>query len=85
MSAFDLTPETEAAVLRIFELTYSRKDLHSGNGRLARNCFELAIRNHANRLVLQGKTDKESLQQLQPQDLPRVESLLPIVHPASGR
>jgi stage V sporulation protein K len=72
---YDLTPDTETALLGILELACNGKDSHFGNGRLARNCFELAISKQSNRVVL--RTDKESLRQLQPADLPSIESLIP--------
>jgi stage V sporulation protein K len=77
---YDLSDDAEAAALDRFRSACGAKDSRFGNGRLARNCFEHAINNQSNRVVLQGRTDKESLRQLRAEDMPSVESLMPILH-----
>lgn len=67
---FEVSSDTEAALLKIF---YKNKQIeNAGNGRLARNMCELAIRNHALRVSQIHHPDVEQLVTILPQDIPEV-------------
>ncbi|MEQ1904306.1 MAG: AAA family ATPase, partial [Pirellulaceae bacterium] len=48
---------------------YLKRDKYFGNGRLARNLFEGAIRHLANRIVLYPEVDRKQLTQFLPEDI----------------
>lgn len=52
-----------------FQYRIGRKDEHFGNGRLARNVFERAIRRQASRLVLVAPVTRELLTTLEAEDI----------------
>ncbi|MCH7729175.1 MAG: AAA family ATPase [Planctomycetes bacterium] len=52
-----------------FQFRIDRSDEHFGNGRLARNVFEQAIRNLASRIVKIAPVTRELLTTLQPEDI----------------
>ena len=79
---YELTPEAEAATLKVFQSACAAKDSRFGNGRLARNCFEHAVNKQANRIASQGNPDRESLTQLRAEDIPNLEALMPILLPS---
>jgi len=62
--------ETTREELRIgFQSLFDGRDEHFGNGRLARNLFEDAIRRHANRIIDISPITRELLTRLEPEDL----------------
>ena len=61
--------ETQARLLAGLAWLYERRDEHFGNGRLARNVFERAIRRLANRVAGVAPLTKELLTVLQPEDI----------------
>jgi len=60
---------TQARLLRGFQWLYERRDKHFGNGRLARNLFETAIRRLANRIAGVVPVTKELLTTLHAEDV----------------
>ncbi len=71
---YEVPAETQGRVLAAFAWLYERRDEHFGNGRLARNVFERAIRRLANRIAGVAPVTRELLTVLQPADIevPRV-------------
>ncbi|HTV41383.1 MAG TPA: AAA family ATPase [Candidatus Sulfotelmatobacter sp.] len=63
-------PETEKRVLAICEGLCAAHNEHFGNAREMRNLFEAAVRNQSTRLVNSGKSDRDALTILLPEDLP---------------
>jgi len=78
---YDLTADAHSALRAVLQFVVSSKDSHFGNGRVARNCFEHTVSRQSDRVVLQAKIDTESLRQLQAEDIPSIEYLMPILHP----
>lgn len=66
---YQLPAATQARVFAAFTLLYRRRDEHFGNGRLARNLFERAIRRLADRIAGVAPLTKELLTVLQPEDI----------------
>lgn len=62
-------PPTQARLLAALAWLYERRDEHFGNGRLARNIFERAIRRLANRISGVAPLTTELLTVLQPEDI----------------
>ncbi|HEV2319049.1 MAG TPA: AAA family ATPase [Verrucomicrobiae bacterium] len=63
-------PEAEQRVLAICKGLRAARSDHFGNAREMRNLFEVAVRNQSTRLVNSGKSDREALTTLLPEDLP---------------
>ena len=72
-----LSPGAELAVRAIFQQACEAKDATFGNGRLARNCFEQAIKNQANRIAHHMLGSRETLTELRPEDIPEIGMLMP--------
>lgn len=66
---YDLTPAARLKVIQWLTWQYDRRDRHFGNGRAARNLFEQAIRNMANRLSSLSEISEEQLQLLEAADI----------------
>ncbi len=66
---YNLTPEARLKVIQWLTWHYNRRDRHFGNGRAARNLFEQAIRNMANRLSSLEQISEEQLQLLEANDI----------------
>jgi hypothetical protein len=66
---YTLPAATRARLLLGFQYLIDHKDEHFGNGRLARNVFEHAIRKLANRIAGGGPLTRELLTTLEPADL----------------
>jgi SpoVK/Ycf46/Vps4 family AAA+-type ATPase len=84
---YNLTPEARLRVIQWATWQYDRRDRHFGNGRAARNLFEQAIRNMANRLSGLEAISEEQLQLLEASDIDDedvpAQAFLPIDDPAS--
>jgi hypothetical protein len=63
-------PDTEKRVLAVCRSLCAASDEHFGNAREMRNLFEAAVRNQSTRLVNSGKSDRDALTTLLPEDLP---------------
>ena len=66
---YRLPAESRAKLLWGFQWLYQRRNQHFGNGRLARNVFEDAIRRLANRVAGVAELTEELLSVLQPADI----------------
>lgn len=66
---YNLTPEARLRVIQWLTWHYDCRDRHFGNGRAARNLFEQAIRNMANRLSSLSEISEEQLQLLEAADI----------------
>lgn len=66
---YDLTPDARLRVIQWLTYHYDRRDRHFGNGRAARNLFEQAIRNMANRLSTLQEITQAQLQLLEASDI----------------
>ncbi|HEV2331401.1 MAG TPA: AAA family ATPase [Verrucomicrobiae bacterium] len=62
--------EMEKRVLSICQSLRAARSDHFGNAREMRNLFEAAVRNQSSRLVNSGKSDRDALTTLLPEDLP---------------
>ena len=69
INRYELTPAARLKVIQGFTWHYGRRDRHFGNGRMARNLFEQAIRCMANRLASIGEITDEQLQLLVENDI----------------
>jgi len=69
-SGFKLSPEARDKVLRIFNDFYEDRDETFGNARLARNIFESAVNNQANRIISIPVITDEVLIQIEAVDIP---------------
>ena len=76
-------PETEKRVLAVCKSLCAAHREHFGNAREMRNLFEAAVRNQSTRLVNSGKSDRDALTILLPEDLP--EDFEPGMPPAVGK
>ena len=71
MSAgFRLTSQALDKVLGIFEVLCEVKDETFGNGRLARNMFELTVSHQANRIIHIAEITEELLSTVEADDIP---------------
>ena len=68
-SAYQLPPPTRVKLLLGFQYLLHRRDERFGNGRLARNVFERAIGQLANRIAGTAPLTRELLTTLQPEDV----------------
>jgi ATPase family protein associated with various cellular activities (AAA)/AAA lid domain-containing protein len=68
-SHYELPAATRAKLLLGFHQLIAKRDERFGNGRVARNVFELAIRRLANRITGAGPLTREVLVTLQPADI----------------
>jgi SpoVK/Ycf46/Vps4 family AAA+-type ATPase len=59
--AYRMDPGAEQGAAEIITGIWDRRDRSFGNARAVRNLFEDAVAEQANRLVLQGKMDRESI------------------------
>jgi len=66
---YELAPAARARLLVGFQYLLDRRDERFGNGRLARNVFELAIRRLANRIARASPLTREMLVTLEPEDI----------------
>jgi hypothetical protein len=66
---YELPARVRAKLLLGFQHLLDRRDEHFGNGRLARNIFERAVRRLANRLAPLPSLTRELLTRLEPEDI----------------
>ncbi len=67
---FNLTSEAVEKVLQIFKILHEVKDESFGNARLARNIFELCVKNQANRIISISEITEELLSKIEAVDIP---------------
>ena len=65
-----LTSSTREDLIRLFSVLYETRDETFGNGRLARNLYEMTINNQANRIVALPQVSDEILATIEDADIP---------------
>ncbi len=66
---------SEKAILKaneLFDSLFEKRDKTFGNGRLARNVFELTINNQANRIITLPDIDEQTLSIIEDSDIPDI-------------
>lgn len=74
-ASFQLSPAAREKIEALFTLLYEERDETFGNGRLARNLFERAINNQANRIVSMANINEQVLSTIEADDIPRISDL----------
>ena len=69
-SSYNLTPSTNNYLTQVFCTLYESRDETFGNGRLARNLYEMTINNQANRIVMIPHIDDKILSTIEQTDVP---------------
>lgn len=72
---YHLNSTTHDDLGRLFSVLYETRDETFGNGRLARNLYEMTINNQANRIVSLPHVDDEILSTIQESDIPGMADL----------
>lgn len=74
-SSYNLTPATNNYLTQVFCSLYESRNETFGNGRLARNLYEMTINNQANRIVMLPNVDNEILSSIEETDIPGMADL----------
>ena len=74
-SSYNLSSATNNYLTRVFCSLYEARNETFGNGRLARNLYEMTINNQANRIVSLPHVDDEILSTIEETDIPRMADL----------
>ncbi len=82
-SHFQVSPQADAALLKILNHSYENRDRTFGNARLVRNLFEKIIEQQANRLAHIGTLTDEILTTILPEDIPVAEFIPPAPSPSA--
>ncbi len=69
-AGFQLSEMAEQKVEVLFSSMYEKRDDTFGNGRLARNIFEMTINNQANRIITLPDIDERTLSLIDENDIP---------------
>ena len=69
-AGFQLSEGANQKVEQLFTLLFDERDETFGNGRLARNIFEKAINNQANRIIALPDIDEKTLSLIEDSDIP---------------
>ncbi len=72
---YKLASTTHDDLTRLFSVLYETRDETFGNGRLARNLYEMTINNQANRIVSLPHVDDEILSAIEETDIPGMADL----------
>ncbi len=72
---YKLASSTHDDLIRLFSVLYETRDETFGNGRLARNLYEMTINNQANRIVMLPNVDDEILSSIEETDIPGMADL----------
>jgi len=67
---YHLSSSTSDDLIRLFSVLYETRDETFGNGRLARNLYEMTINNQANRIVSLPQVNEEILSTIEEIDIP---------------
>ncbi len=67
---YKLASSTHDDLIKLFSVLYETRDETFGNGRLARNLYEMTINNQANRIVSLPQVDDEILSSIEETDIP---------------
>lgn len=74
-SHFTITEATKSHLVTLLAVLYETRDEAFGNGRLARNLYEMAINNQANRIVSLPEINDEMLTTIEEIDIPGMADL----------
>ena len=74
-AGYQVSPTTRDELMKVFSVLFETRDETFGNGRLARNLFELTISNQANRIVGLTNLSVENLSTITTDDLPGLADL----------
>ena len=74
-NSYTMTPEAEAAALKMFDEMYEERNENFGNGRDVRNCFEDMVVRQSNRVAAMENPSKDDLIAVLPEDLVDPEDL----------
>ena len=77
-AGYVMSPSTRDELMKVFSVLYETRNETFGNGRLARNLFELTISNQANRIVAMTDISVDNLSTITSEDLPGLADLHPI-------
>ncbi len=72
---YKLATSTHDDLIRLFSVLYETRDETFGNGRLARNLYEMTINNQANRIVMLPNVDDDILSSIEETDIPGMADL----------
>lgn len=72
---YKLASSTHDDLIRLFSVLYETRDDAFGNGRLARNLYEMTINNQANRIVMLPNVDDDILSSIEETDIPGMADL----------
>ncbi|MBK6723071.1 MAG: AAA family ATPase [Acidobacteria bacterium] len=72
---YKLSSTTHDDLTRLFSVLYETRDETFGDGRLARNLFEMTINNQANRIVSLSHVDDDVLSTIEETDIPGMADL----------
>ncbi len=72
---YKLASLTHDDLIRLFSVLYETRDDTFGNGRLARNLYEMTINNQANRIVMFPNVDDDILSSIEETDIPGMADL----------
>ncbi len=72
---YKLSSTTHDDLIKLFSVLYETRDKTFGNGRLARNLYEMTINNQANRIVFLPNVDDEMLSTIEETDIPGMTDL----------
>ncbi len=72
---YKLALSTHDDLIRLFSVLYETRDETFGNGRLARNLYEMTINNQANRIVMIPNVNDEILSAIEETDIPGMADL----------
>lgn len=73
--SYKLASSTHDDLIRLFSVLYETRDDTFGNGRLARNLYEMTINNQANKIVMLPNVDDEILSSIEETDIPGMADL----------
>ncbi len=69
-AGFQLSESANQNVEVLFSSSFEKRDETFGNGRLARNIFEMTINNQANRIITLPNIDEQTLSLIENSDIP---------------
>jgi SpoVK/Ycf46/Vps4 family AAA+-type ATPase len=69
-AGFQLSDKANQKVEEVFTELFEKRDETFGNGRLARNIFEMTINNQANRIITLPNIDEQTLSLIEDSDIP---------------
>jgi AAA+ superfamily predicted ATPase len=71
-AGFQLSEKANQKAEELFTSLFEKRDKTFGNGRLARNIFEMTINNQANRIIALPNIDEQTLSLIEDSDIPNI-------------